>query len=158
MRVLTILAAAALAGCVSISVEDHSTGDAALAGIANARTRECPADRRQAGAHSSGPTETVGVASADLAISPLAHDATRIMRVRRLTLAPGAVIAWHEHTTTQGVVLVVSGEVTETRSDCLDPIVYRAGDVGREDIGMGHSWRNTGNGEAVVLVYHVLTR
>ena len=73
-------------------------------------------------------------------------------------MAPGGVIAWHDHRAVQGMALMVSGEMVELRNTCLDPITYRAGDVAREDAETAHSWRNETSEPAVVLVSHVVVR
>lgn len=158
MRTILLGALATLAGCASVSADATATPDAALAAIQEARLRECPPERTRANARTSGDAETIGVASTDLALVPLAHDQTRATRLRRLVMAPGAVIQWHEHTTVQGMAMIVSGEVTEFRNTCLDALVYRAGDIAREDIGTAHGWRNESGGEAVILVWHVVPR
>jgi quercetin dioxygenase-like cupin family protein len=120
--------------------------------------RECPPERTQAGARSSSDTQSVGVTAEDIAFSQLASDSTRSMRLRRITVAPGGVIAWHPHDAVQGLALLVSGEMTEYRNTCLDPMLYRAGDVAREDATAAHGWRNESGAEAVILVAHVLVR
>jgi quercetin dioxygenase-like cupin family protein len=48
--------------------------------------------------------------------------------------------------------------MVELRNSCLDPLTYRAGDIAREDVNTAHSWRNEGDGPAVILVSHVVTR
>jgi quercetin dioxygenase-like cupin family protein len=78
--------------------------------------------------------------------------------LRRLTVEPGGVIAWHDHAQVQGMALIVSGEMVELRNTCLDPITYRAGDVAREDEATAHSWRNEGDQPAVIIVAHVVAR
>lgn len=158
VRVYLLAAFAVLAGCASVGASATAAPDAALAAIQQARVRECPPERTQANARTSGDLATAGVTSTDLALVPLAHDQTRSTRLRRLVMAPGAVIQWHEHTTVQGIAMIVSGEVTEFRNTCLDPLVYRAGDIAREDIGTAHGWRNESGGEAVILVWHVVPR
>ena len=84
----------------------------------------------------------------------LRHDA----HVNIVTLQPGGVIPWHDHTAIQGMALLVSGEMVELRNSCLDPITYRAGDVAIEDAATAHSWRNESDAVAVVLVSHVVAR
>jgi quercetin dioxygenase-like cupin family protein len=80
------------------------------------------------------------------------------VRLRRITVQPGGVIAWHDHTAVQGYAVLVSGEMVELRNTCLDPITYRAGDVALEDAATAHSWRNEGSEPAVILVSHVVSR
>jgi quercetin dioxygenase-like cupin family protein len=153
-----IVPAALLAGCVSIDVQDSAPRDATVAALEGARVRECPADRTQANARSEGFGPTSGVESADVALTPLAHDPTRALRLRRITVQPGGVIAWHDHVAIQGMAVIVSGTMIELRNTCLDPIIYRGGDVAREDAQTAHSWRNEGDTSAVILVSHVVTR
>jgi quercetin dioxygenase-like cupin family protein len=158
MRRMWIVPAALLAGCVSIDVQDSAPRDATVAALEGARVRECPADRTQANARSEGFGPTSGVESADVALTPLAHDPTRALRLRRITVQPGGVIAWHDHVAIQGMAVIVSGTMIELRNTCLDPITYRAGDIAREDARTAHSWRNEGDGPAVILVSHVVTQ
>lgn len=159
MRKFFFAAAALLSACVSVRVDDSPAADSALAAlIANAHVRECPPARRQANARSEGFGATSGVAVEDIAFTPIANDASRALRLRRIRVAPGGVIAWHDHAAIQGMALLVSGEMVELRNSCLDPILYRAGDVAIEDAGTAHSWRNESNVDAVVLVSHVVAR
>jgi quercetin dioxygenase-like cupin family protein len=158
-NVAALTAALTMTACVSISVdESESPPDAALAAIERARVLECPAERTRANAHTEGFGPTSGVDATDIAFTPLASDSTRAVRLRRITVAPGGVIAWHDHTALQGMALMISGEMMELRNSCLDPITYRAGDVAREDAATAHSWRNEGDTEAVVIVAHVVPR
>jgi len=156
MRTSVIAAALALSACVSVNAEVH-TPDAALAAVNNARVLECPAHRTQANAHASGEPESVGLVGENIGIVPLASDPTRVVRLRRLTIQPGGAIGWHDHSAVQGMALMISGEMVETRNTCLDRMTYRAGDVAREDAGTAHSWRNESDEAAVVLVAHVLS-
>jgi len=135
-----------------------TSADMALGAFQNARMRECPAGRVQDGAFASGEAQSAGVEGVDLGFVPLASDPTRSVRLRRLTIAPGGTIAWHDHRAVQGMALMVSGEMIETRNSCRDQMTYRAGDIAREDEATAHSWRNEGELPAVVLVAHVVAR
>ncbi|MBL8531256.1 MAG: cupin domain-containing protein [Hyphomonadaceae bacterium] len=151
-------AAVLLAGCVSVNAQVRHEPDAALAAFENARLRECPAARVQAGAHASGEAQNAGVTGETIGVAPLASDPTRVVRLRRLTIAPGGAIAWHDHAAVQGMALMVAGEMVETRNSCLDRMTYRAGDVAVEDASTAHSWRNESDAPAIVLTAHVLAR
>lgn len=157
MKWIWLAPAALLAACVSIDVQE-SHHDTTVAALEGARVRECPADRTQANARSEGFGATNGVEGVDVALTPLAHDDTRALRLRRLIVQPGGVIAWHDHAAVQGYAVIVSGEMVELRNICLDPLTYRAGDVAMEDAHTAHSWRNEGDGPAVILVSQVVTR
>lgn len=152
---LTLLAPLVLAACVSVNAE-VTAPDAALAAINHARMLECPAARVQANAYTGGEPESVGLVGENIGVVPLASDPARVVRLRRLTIAPGGAIGWHDHSAVQGMALMVSGEMVETRNTCLDRMTYRAGDVAREDAATAHSWRNESDEPAVVLVAHVL--
>ncbi len=159
MQRFFIAVAVLLSACVSVSVEEGTTPtDAAFVAVQQARVRTCPPERAQANARSEGYGPTSGVTAEDIAFTPIANDRTRALRLRRIRVAPGGVIAWHDHTAIQGMALLVSGEMVELRNSCLDPILYRAGDVAIEDAETAHSWRNESGIEVVVLVSHVVGR
>lgn len=147
----------ALAACVHVNAQ-VTNEDRTLAAFENARVRECPAGRVQANAHTSGDPESVGLVGENIAIVPIASDPTRAVRLRRLTIAPGGAIAWHDHAQVQGMALMVSGQMVETRNTCLERMTYRAGDVAIEDAATAHSWRNESDTPAVVLVAHLVAR
>jgi len=157
MKWACLAPAALLAACVSVDVHDVQLSGA-IDALEGARVRECPAERTLANARSDGFGPTSGVDSVDVVLTPLAHDATRALRLRRLTVQPGGVIAWHDHAAIQGYAVIVSGEMVELRNTCLDPITYRASDVALEDANTAHSWRNEGDEPAVILVSHVIAR
>ncbi len=149
MRTIILASVLALGACASTQPP---------AAFDTARVHGCPKDRVQTGARSEGFGPTSGLSASDVTLVPLAHDATRVIRLRRLVVQPGGVIAWHDHKAIQGFAVVQSGEMVELRGDCLDPIPYRAGDVAREDADTVHGWRNEGRVEAVILVSHVVAR
>lgn len=152
---LATLTLSALAACATPAPSDV---DATLAAMERASVRACPPDRAQAGAQTQGFGATVGVRVEDVALVASAGDPARAVRLRRITVAPGGIIAWHDHAQVQGMALLVAGEMTELRNTCLDAIVYRAGDVAIEDVATAHSWRNTGDVDAIVLVSHIVAR
>lgn len=149
MRALAIAIILALSGCATTP----ASNDAAFQG---AHLRTCPAERTQADAQSAGFGERGGVEVTDLAIVPSADDPTRALRIRRIVIQPGGIIPWHEHTDVQGAAVLLSGQATELRNTCLDPMIYRAGDMALEDAATAHSWRNDGTEPAIVLVSHII--
>lgn len=161
-----VFAAALLAGCSTVdrvgqSVVGMTDGrppapDSALEAIMAAAPIACPNGRTMEGANHEAFGPQHGVVATDLALTPLASDPTHAIRLRRIVVEPGGVIAWHTHTQIQGMAILVSGEMTEIRNSCMDPIHYRAGDVGLEDTQTAHGWRNDGDVPAVVLVSHVV--
>ncbi len=158
MKRFWLAGAALLGACVSIDVQESAIATDPVAALERANVRACPPDRVRANAQSEGFGPTTGVDGVDVALTPLAHDNTRAVRLRRLIVQPGGVIAWHDHATVQGYAVIVSGEMVELRNTCLEPLTYRAGDVAMEDAQTAHSWRNEGDGPAVILVSQVVTR
>jgi quercetin dioxygenase-like cupin family protein len=125
MRFAFLSVALLASACVSVNANVTTTPDATLLAVQNARVRECPPERTQANARTEGFGAQAGVVGEDIALAPVASDPTRAVRLRRLTIAPGGVIAWHDHTAVQGMALMVSGEMVELRNSCLDPITYQ---------------------------------
>jgi quercetin dioxygenase-like cupin family protein len=155
------LAALALGGCSTVSnvmPERAPRADDTLRAIQNAHFMECPEGRSLANARIGSDNESRGVDTQDIGLVTLASDPSRSVRLRRITVQAGGAIAWHAHDGVQGMALVLSGEMTEFRNTCLDPIVYRAGDVAREDAQTAHGWRNETRYPAVILVTHVVPR
>lgn len=164
---LAPFAALLLAGCSTMNAVESRLGlgddrppppDHALEAILTAEPRTCPPGRSLENANHEAFGPQHGVTAEDIAFTTLASDPTRALRLRRLVMEPGAVIAWHSHETTQGMALIVSGEATEIRNTCMDMIVYRAGDVALEDANTAHGWRNDGEAPAVIIVAHVVPR
>lgn len=81
----------------------------------------------------------------------------RQLRTRRLVVQPGGIVPIHSHTDRPALIVVVSGSITEHRSDRATPVEHRAGDISREADGISHYWINHGNEPAVLLssdVFH----
>jgi quercetin dioxygenase-like cupin family protein len=120
---------------------------AALAG-------ECPADKIKANAREMVDYKPVGVSdvtlgSIDLGKQP-AHIEGRELRFRKLTIEPGGIVPWHSHDDRPALIFVQQGEIVEYASNCIDPIVHKAGDLRKEVFGTSHWWKNLGK-ETVIL-------
>jgi quercetin dioxygenase-like cupin family protein len=136
------LSAAAVAALFSIT-------SAAWAG-------ECPAGKVKDGSFTSGATAPVGVTDevvASIDLAPKGGDfANQLLRMRKLTIAPGGIVPWHEHGERPANIYVLSGTIEEYRANCSVPIVHKAGEVASEfGVGFAHWWKNTSN-EPVVLL------
>lgn len=157
MRTITVLAAAILgAGLCTHAVAEAP--DATLAAIRSARQNPCPAGRIQAGARTEAFGPQKDVAIEELATTPMKGEPARRVRLVRVTVAPGGVIGWHEHSGDQGMAILVSGSAIELRNDCRDPIAHKAGDILLEYAETAHGFRNDGSVPAVFLVSHGLPR
>ena len=134
-------------GIVSTIAISFATTSAALAG-------ECPADKVKPNARQMVDYKPVGVTdvtlgSIDLAKQP-AHIEGRELRFRKLTVEPGGIVPWHSHDDRPALIFVQQGEIVEYASDCIDPIVHKAGDLRPEVYGTSHWWKNLGK-ETVIL-------
>ena len=116
---------------------------------------QCPADKMMADARKPDSSPAKGVTDNVLAAINLADEPAKIenrmLRLRKLTIAPGGVVPWHSHGDRPAIIYIVSGEVTEYASNCAAPIVHKAGDVARETHVTAHWWKNTGKATAVLL-------
>lgn len=67
------------------------------------------------------------------------------LRTRRLTVAVGGIVPYHEHDDRPSIVYIISGEIEENSRLCAVPILHRAGEWTPE-FGPGHAhwWRNVG--------------
>jgi len=74
-----------------------------------------------------------------------------MLRLRRLTIAPGGFVPWHSHGDRPAIIYIGGGEVTEYASNCAVPIVHKSADVARETHVTSHWWKNTGKETAVLL-------
>ena len=135
----------------------------ALAAAANfAEAGECPPSKMKDNAVTTGEmmpkkvTDEV-LASIDLAPKGEAFKG-EALRLRKLVIQPGGVVPWHDHRVRPANIHVLSGTVTEYRSNCEVPIVHKAGDTVAEfGEGLAHWWKNTGKKPAVLLsadVFH----
>jgi quercetin dioxygenase-like cupin family protein len=117
---------------------------------------DCPAGKVKEGAITSGPDKPVGVTDTVIASIDLAPKGGsfkgQLLRMRKLTIAPGGIVPWHEHSERPANIYIISGAIEENRANCLVPIVHKAGDVAVEfGKGFAHWWKNTGT-EPVVLI------
>jgi quercetin dioxygenase-like cupin family protein len=115
---------------------------------------ECPAGKTKPDARQMVDYKAVGVAdvtlgSIDLEKQP-ANIGGRELRFRKLTIEPGGIVPWHSHDDRPALIFVQQGEIVEYASNCIDPIVHKAGDIRPEVFGTSHWWKNLGK-ETVIL-------
>ncbi|MEB3321594.1 MAG: cupin domain-containing protein [Synechococcaceae cyanobacterium] len=65
-----------------------------------------------------------------------------VLRVRRITVAPGGQVGLHRHDRRPGVAVMLEGTMTERRAPDLTPRPLGPGEVALEDSGVVHWWRN----------------
>ena len=128
------------------------TGSIVMASSATAG--ECPADKMKPNVRAMVDTKPVGLSdvtlgSIDLGKQP-AHIEGRELRFRKLTIEPGGIVPWHSHDDRPALIFVQQGEIVEYASNCVDPIVHKAGEIRPEVYGTSHWWKNLGK-ETVIL-------
>jgi quercetin dioxygenase-like cupin family protein len=123
-----------------------------LAGLAApAFAGECPADKVKADAVKPVTHGPKGVTDKEK-VALKGHT----MRVRKLEIQPGGVVPWHSHAERPALIYVMSGEIVENASNCLVPIVHKAGEVARETHATSHWWQNNGKATVVLLSFDIL--
>ena len=125
---------------------------AALGGTTPALAGQCAA----AGANplANAPTMPKDVTDTVIGAVDLASEINvdgRQLRTRRLVVQPGGIVPLPSHKDRPALVYVVSGSITEHRSDNANPVEHRAGDISREADGISHYWINHGTEPAVLL-------
>jgi quercetin dioxygenase-like cupin family protein len=97
--------------------------------------------------HATGPKENQGIAVALLGSVSLEGELPGVtgksLRAREITIAPGGVVAVHQHDGRPGLAYILEGEVYEHRSDETGSVLRRAGEVSFEQTGVTHWWENT---------------
>ncbi|MEM6383195.1 MAG: cupin domain-containing protein [Pseudomonadota bacterium] len=108
-----------------------------------------------------GPSETNGIEAVTLLGSvsldgEFADVSTRMLRARELAIAPGGIVAVHQHDGRPGVAYIISGQMTEHRAGETGPVVKEAGDTAFEQTGTIHWWENEGDTVARVIVVDIV--
>jgi quercetin dioxygenase-like cupin family protein len=120
----------------------------------------CPADQMKPNARqpvtfqAKGVTDTV-LGAIDLAKEP-ANIKDRQLRFRKLVIQPGGIVPWHSHGDRPAIIYIAEGEIVEYASNCLAPIVHKAGDIRPETNPTSHWWKNLGDKTVILFVGDVL--
>ena len=122
-----------------------AASSAAISGSAFAG--ECPADKVGVDVTKPGPTQPSGVTDTVLSAIDLANTPVHLkgykIRLRRLVVQPGGIVAWHSHAERPSNIYIIEGSITEYRSTCAVPIEHKAGEaVAEVGAGLQHWWRN----------------
>ena len=120
----------------------------------------CPADKVTTDGQQPGPSAHRAVTDKVIASIDLADEAPRLkehkMRLRRLVVQPGGVVAWHSHAERPAIIYIISGTIVEYASTCAVPIVHKGGEVARETHTTQHWWKNKTNKPVVLLSADIL--
>jgi quercetin dioxygenase-like cupin family protein len=138
---------------VAVTLMAGLTAPVAIAG-------QCPADKVMVDATKPDSSPAKGVtdnvlAAIDLAQEPAKID-NRMLRLRKLTIAPGGVVPWHSHADRPAIIYIINGEITEYASNCAVPIVHKTGEVARETHATAHWWKNSSKETVVLLSADIL--
>ncbi len=116
---------------------------------------QCPAGSVTNNGAKAGPAKPDRVTDKVLSMIPLVNERVGLkehaLRLRRLVVQPGGVVAWHSHADRPAIIYVVSGSITEHSSTCAVPIVHRAGETSTESGGISHWWKNHTDKPVVLL-------
>jgi len=117
---------------------------------------ECPADKMKVNAREEVKLKAVGVSdvtlgSIDLEKQP-ANIKGRELRFRKLTIEPGGIVPWHSHDDRPCADLRAAGEIVEYASNCLEPILHKAGEIRPEVFGTVALVKNLGTQTVILYV------
>ncbi|MEO1374814.1 MAG: cupin domain-containing protein [Cyanobacteria bacterium J06635_10] len=80
----------------------------------------------------------------------------RNLRVRRITIAPGGVVGFHEHQKRPGFAYILEGEIVEHRDSGKTIIKHSRDSISFEKTGVNHWWENKGTTDVVALVADIV--
>lgn len=125
------------------------------ASTASVQAGQCPANKITTTGQAPGPSAHQGVTDKVLTMIPLSSEKVALkehaLRLRRLVVQPGGVVAWHSHADRPAIIYILSGAITEHSSHCAVPIVHRAGESTAESGGLSHWWKNHTRQPVVLL-------
>ena len=109
----------------------------------------------------SGPNKTHGIESVTVLGSiGLEKDFPALkgkqLRARELVIAPGGVVAVHQHDSRPGIAYILEGEIIEHRNDQAEAIVRKQGAVAFEQSGIAHWWENKSTKAVRALVVDII--
>lgn len=146
--------------CTASLLRTAAATAALLLGVSTAFAGECPTDKVGVDVTKPGAMANSGATDTVLAAIDLGEQATMLpdhmFRLRRLEIQPGGEVAWHSHAERPAIIYIVSGEMTEYRSTCAQPILHKAGEVAPEVKTTSHWWKNIGKDVAVLLSTDIL--
>lgn len=120
----------------------------ALAASTTAFAGECPPDQRRPAGNGQPMSAAPAVGVKDKVITSIAladepvKIGGRLLRGRKLEIAPGGVVPWHSHADRPALLFVSQGEITEYASTCATPIVHKVGEITAERNPTAHWWKN----------------
>ena len=121
---------------------------------------ECPAGKAGANPLAGAATGPVGVTEMELSSIDLGRESVNLplrrLRFRHMEIAPGGVVPLHTHADRPALIMVNQGQIFEYSSQCMVPIVHKAGEIGRESNGLEHWWKNEGSQVVVLTIADIV--
>lgn len=135
----------------SIMVFAHESGDS----VVPQQERKIAQDLQ-----ATGPKENKGISVSPLGNVSLEGElpgaAGKILRAREITIAPGGVVAVHQHDGRPGLAYILEGEVYEHRNDETGSVLRKAGAVSFEKTGVTHWWENRSDQKMRAIVVDIV--
>jgi quercetin dioxygenase-like cupin family protein len=129
-------------------------------GVSSAIAGQCPADQIREDARDAATVAAKGLTDTTLGAIDLSKEPAQIkdreLRFRKLTIEPGGIVPWHSHADRPALIYVAQGEIVEYASNCVVPIVHKAGEIRPETNPTSHWWKNLGKKTVVLFVGDVL--
>jgi quercetin dioxygenase-like cupin family protein len=121
---------------------------------------DCPKDKVGANPLAGAATAPVGVTEVELSSIDLSKESVKLaerrLRYRHMEIQPGGVVPLHTHADRPALIMVNQGQIFEYSSQCLVPILHKAGEIGRESSGLKHWWKNEGNVVVVLTIADIV--
>lgn len=120
------------------------------------KEREIARGLRVEGPQANKGIESVKVLGSVLLEGELPGVTGRILRARELIIAPGGVVAVHQHDGRPGMAYILEGEIVEHRSDAPGEIIRGEGAAAFEKTGLTHWWENRSDKPVRALVVDIV--
>jgi quercetin dioxygenase-like cupin family protein len=120
----------------------------------------CPPDKVGANPLAGAASAPSGVSEMELASIDLAKESVNLpqrrLRYRHMEIRPGGVVPLHSHADRPALIMVNQGQILEYSSQCLAPILHKAGEIARESNGLMHWWKNEGSVVVVLTIADIV--
>ena len=121
---------------------------------------DCPAGKSGANPLTGAANAPVGVTEMELSSIDLGKESVNLpqrrLRYRHMEITPGGIVPLHTHADRPALIMVNQGQIFEYSSQCLVPILHKAGEIGRESNGLKHWWKNEGTVTVVLTIADIV--
>ncbi|HEX7027206.1 MAG TPA: cupin domain-containing protein [Gammaproteobacteria bacterium] len=148
MKYIVLMILFLSAGVVSAHEDEHK--------VVPDKEREIARDLRAEGPKENKGIESVKALGGVSLEGELAGVTGRMLRARELIIAPGGVVAVHQHDGRPGMAYILEGEIVEHRSDVAAPVIRSEGAAAFEKTGLTHWWENKSDKPVRALVVDIV--